>query len=170
MVRIATVFAIWATALLLGGCASNNLGDPGGEYEIVRSQSPFYVVGPRPDRRADDYLEVGTRVTLVRKELGYSLVRLEDDRTGYVPNEDMVTAPPRPKPKDDEREAAATGSSRRSGGSSTPYRGPQVNDIPLPDLPPPDLNIAPEDIIPVDSPIVPPESSPTPVPTPRFRY
>lgn len=158
-----------AVICLLGGCVSDNLGAPGEEYEILRNQTPFYVVGPQLGRRADDYLEAHSRVTLLRKEMGYSLVRLEDERTGYVANEALVAAPPRPKPRPEEL-AASTGSRRSGGVNESRYRGEQVNDTPLPNLPPPDLNIAPEDIIPADSPIVPSTGSPTPAPTPSFRY
>ncbi len=120
-------------------------------------------------RGPDASLKVNTRVKMLRKEMGYSLVQLEDERTGYVANENLAVAPPRPpEPKVSEfiPDNASTGArGRRGKPSSPPYRGEQLNDIPLPDLdvPPPDLNIAPEDI-----------SAPTPAPEvplekPKFR-
>lgn len=137
------------------------------EYVIVRDFSPFFRLGPQQPSGPDASLRVDTRVKLLRREMGYSLVQLEDSRTGYLANENMAPAPPRP-PKPPEPPASA--SSRRSGrtpAGSPAYSGPQMNDIPLPDpnVPPPDLNIEPEvmpDLVPVPS--------GTPTGPPKFRY
>jgi hypothetical protein len=101
--------------------------------------------------------------------MGYSLVQIEDLRTGYVANENMAVAPPRP-PEQIQKEADS--SQKKRGGwshaeDSPVYSGPQINDTPLPDpnTPPPDLNVEPE-VIP-DSMAVPASS---PKGTPVFRY
>ena len=162
-------------ALFLSACAIEKFApDNAPEYAIIRDFSPFYRLGPQQPRGPDASLRVGSRVRLLRREMGYSMVQIEDARTGYVANENMVVAPPRPpeqiKKGAENNLPAASGRKRggRSGGGNSPiYRGPQVNDTPLPDpnVPPPDLNIEPEstpDIIPV------PAS--TPAGTPKFRY
>ncbi len=135
------------------------------EYVIVRDFSPFFRLGPQQPRGPDESLRVDTRVKLLRREMGYSLVQLEDSRTGYAANEDMAPAPPRP-PKPPEPPVANRRSGRTPSGSPA-YSGPQMNDVPLPDreLPPPDLNIEPE-VLPD---LVPPPSG-APTEPPKFRY
>jgi len=127
-------------------------------------------LGPQQGRGPDASLRTGDRVKLLRREMGYSLVQLEDLRTGYVANENMTVAPPRPP---EQVRAADTGTSaRKTGGRSRSddgplYSGPPVNDTPLPDpnVPPPDLNVEPE-IMPDSIPV----PSGTPVGKPKFRY
>lgn len=135
------------------------------EYVTIRDYTPFYRIGPM-QQRPDASLPSGTRVKLLRQEMGFSYVQLEDTRTGYVANENMAVAPPKPKPPVDEYASAGDGN-RKRGRASSPYRGAQVNDTPLPDvnIPPPDLNIAPEE--------VPSAPAPTPAPPPekpKFRF
>jgi len=153
--------------VLLGGCAATQTFSPdqAPEYLVLADFTPFYRLGPMQARGPDASLRAQTRVKLLRKEMGFSLIQLEDSRTGYVPNEDLVIAPPRPpepKPSDD---SASSGSRKKGRGSTSPvYRGEQLNDIPLPDpnVPPVDLNIAPEDVAPAPTPEAPAEK-------PKFR-
>ena len=162
--------AVWVICVLLQGCATQTYApDQAPEYVVIRDFTPMYRLGPMQARGPDASLKVNTRVKLLRQEMGYSLVQLEDERTGYVANENLAVAPPRPpEPKVSEftPDSPSPGSRSRRGKPSSPaYQGEQLNDIPLPDLsvPPPDLNIAPEDI-----------SAPTPAPEapvekPKFR-
>ncbi|MFA7343390.1 MAG: hypothetical protein WC003_03705 [Terrimicrobiaceae bacterium] len=159
------------SAFFLGGCATESFApDVAPEYVVIRDFSPFYRLGPQQGRGADSSLRANTRVKLLRKEMGFSLVQLEDLRTGYVANENMTVAPPRP-PEQVRQETEIAASKKRSGlprgGNGPPYSGPQVNDTPLPDpnVPPPDLNVEPE-IMPKNIPA--PDA--TPVPRPKFRY
>lgn len=155
-------------AFALTGCASQTFSPENApEMVTISDFSAFYRLGPMQGRGPDASLTAGTRVKLLRKEMGYSLVSMEDGRTGYIANESLIPAPPRPKP-----EVAATGdapgssSGRRSRGAR--YRGPQVNDSPLPEPAPPpslDLNIGPEDVV-----GNPPEPATTPQDVPKFRY
>lgn len=158
---------VGALALVAGtGCASvTYTPEQAPEMAIVRDYAPFYRLGPMQSRGPDATLRAGERVKLTRREPGYSLVLLEDGRTGYVPNEDMAPAPPRPKPTP-EPSASAGSSNRRSGER---YRGAPVNDSPLPEEPPPslDLDIGPEDVVappPPPPPLDPAEEKP------KFRY
>lgn len=144
---------IYLLCALLLGCASTQVYELGQEpeYVVVQNFAPFYSVGPMQPR-PDASLPLDTRVKLVRKEMGFSKIQLEDGRVGYVANESIIPAPPRPTPTP-EPEITSSSTPRRGADRGARYRGPQVNDIPLPDL-----DIAPEEV-------------PPPVETkPRFRY
>jgi hypothetical protein len=159
---------ILAVAVVFSACETQSFApEQAPEFVIISDFSPFYKTGPLQARGPDATLRVDERVKVLRREMGYSLVQLEDERTGYIANENMAVAPPRPP-------AASSGSdndsSQRSGGrkrgSSSPrFRGEQVNDTPLPDpIAPPDLNIAPEEV-----PSVGPASTPPPE-KPKYRF
>lgn len=157
-------FASIVLAFLVG-CASESF-DPktAPEYIVIRDFTPFYTLGPQQARGPDVSLRADTRFKLLRREMGFSFIQLEDSRTGYVANESIAVAPPRPPaPKIDE--VALAGSKKRGSANSPLYLGPALNDTPLPNAPAPDLNIQPE--------IVPdtvPAPAPTPSEPPRFRY
>ncbi len=169
----ATGWAVLGIAgiFLLTGCASEVFSpDKAPEYIIIRDFSPLYRMGPQQPRGPDASLTANTRVKLLRREMGYSLVQLDDLRTGYVANENMAVAPPRP-PEEIKREAEAVATKKRGGRSRENagplYSGPQVNDTPLPDpnMPPPDLNVEPEFV-----PSTIPAPDATPASKPKFRY
>ena len=154
-------------ALFLCGCATQTYApDVAPEYVIIRDASGFYRLGPEQGHGPDALLPVQTRVKLLRREMGFSLVQMEDSKTGYIANENMAVAPPRPP-------QLSTGDQnfypRKGGGKSTgrPYFGPQVNDAPLPKFegPAPDLKIQP-DIVPDTIPV----PSDAPGAGPKFRY
>lgn len=159
-----------STAVFLGGCATQTFApEVAPEYVIIRDFSPFYRMGPQQGRGPDASLRTQTCVKLLRREMGYSLVQMEDLRTGYVANENMTVAPPRPAAQV-KQEAEIAAMKKRGGhrGDDGPlYSGPQVNDTPLPDpnVPPPDLNVEPE-VVPKNIPA--PDA--TPVTKPKFRY
>lgn len=165
------VVLLLAAALFLEGCATETYApEVAPEYVVIRDYSPFYRLGPQQGRGPDASLQPGTRVKLLRKEMGFSLVQLEDLRTGYMANENLAPAPPRPP--EQIKQEAETAVSKKNGGHSKAedspvYSGPQVNDTPLPDpnVPPPDLNVEPE-IVPSNIPA--PDAKPSS--TPKFRY
>lgn len=154
-------------ALAFAGCAMETYApDAAPEYVIIRDFTAFYRLGPEQGRGADASLRPQTRVKLLRREMGFSLVQLEDLRTGYVANENMAVAPPRiTAPSSMKPEAG----SRKHGGKTNgrPYSGPQVNETPLPGpaAPAPDLNIQPEVV-----PDAAPAPSEAPSSAPKFRY
>lgn len=164
------VFFLLSSAFLLGGCATQTFApEVAPEYVVVRDFSPFYRLGPQQGRGPDASLHAGDRVKLLRREMGFSLIQLEDFRTGYVANENMTVAPPR-SPEQVKQAAETTASKKRGGhrGDDGPlYSGPQVNDTPLPDrnVPPPDLNVEPE-VVPKNIPA--PDA--TPASRPKYRY
>ncbi len=165
--RYAIIPAICA---ILTSCATQTYApEEAPEYSVIRDFASLYKLGPMQGRGPDGTLRVGDRVKLIRKEMGYSFVLLEDSRTGYVANEDIVPAPPRPPKPAAEASTGSSESSSRRNSSSPRYRGQQVNDIPLPESAPPpelDLNIGLEDIT---SPTSPPPSG-APAEPPKFRY
>jgi hypothetical protein len=159
--------------VLLAGCATETFAPENApEYMAIKDYVPFYRLGPAQATGPDSVLRVSTRFKLLRRELGYSFVLLDDQRTGYVASEWIVPAPPRPPTRLTltEEDAAAPASRRPRGTSRRPdsprYRGEQVNDTPLPDpsVPPPDLNIGPEEV-------PEPAATPTePAEKPKFRF
>ncbi len=159
-----------AICAFLTSCATQTYApEEAPEYSVIRDYASLYKLGPMQGRGPDATLRVGDRVKLIRKEMGYSFVLLEDARTGYLANEDIVPAPPRPPKPAASASTDSSESPGRRGSSSPRYRGQQVNDIPLPESAPPpelDLNIGLEDIAPPTS--TPP--SETPAEPPKFRY
>lgn len=158
-----------ALTVLLSACASQTFApDQAPEYVTIQ-RSPFYRTGPMQTTGPDENVDPNVRVKLLRKEMGFSLVQLPDEQTGYIANENMAVAPPRPPEpaptvSDDSPSPSPRG--KRRGGSDSPrYTGEQVNDIPLPNAPPPDLNIAPEEV-----PAAAPTPRPTPAESPKFRF
>lgn len=153
----------FAVCLLLTGCATTNYSpESAPELVVIRDFAAFYRFGPMQARGPNATLRAGERLKLTRKEMGYSLVLLEDGRTGYVANEDLAPAPPRPKPSPTPESSAPP---RRGAGER--YRGEQVNDSALPVEPPAalDLNVGPEDVVPL-----PPPPTLDPETPPQFRY
>ena len=164
------LFPLLFIPIFLSGCATETFApDVAPEYVVIRDFTPFYRMGPQQGRGPDTSLRTGIRVKLLRREMGFSLVQLEDLRTGYVANENMTVAPPRPPEqiKQEEEVAATKKRGGRRGDDGPLYSGPQVNDTPLPDpnVPPPDLNVEPE-FVPKNIPA--PDA--TPVGRPKFRY
>jgi hypothetical protein len=158
--------------LVLSACATQTIkSDQVLTYVITRSFTPFYQEIPKPGSTTDTSLSEKTRVKLLRNGTRYSLVQLEDSRTGYVSNKNMAVAPPRSqrKPADSPGDEPATKPRRKTrvspGARPSPSPASQVEKldaIPSPAVaapsptPPPDLPATPK--------VVP---SPTPTPTPR---
>lgn len=155
---LALIFAVIGT-----GCTTTQSFSPeeAPEYIVIRDFAPFFRTGPMQSRGPDASLPARTRVKVLRLEMGYSLVQLEDQRTGYVANENIAVAPPRPPEKIEPKPSPRNRGSQSSGER---FRGEQLNDIPLPDpVAPPDLNIGPEDMMAPPGPQATPEK-------PKFRF
>lgn len=164
------VAAFGLVAMLFSSCTTTAplSADAAPEFIIVKGYAPFYRLGPMQGR-PDASLPLDTRVKVLRNEAGYSLVQLDDSRSGYVANENMAPAPPRP-PTPAAESSVDPRTGKKKPGSNKPnsprYSGEQLNDIPLPDVnvPAPDLNVGSEDI-------TAPAPTPTPpVEKPKFRY
>lgn len=158
---LALVLAIFATSC---ETTQNFSPEEAPDYIVIRDYTPFFRTGPMQSRGPDASLPTQTRVKVFRLEMGYSLVQLEDLRTGYVANENIAVAPPR-RPAKEEPESSRSSRSSRSSSNGERFRGEQLNDIPLPDpVAPPDLNIAPEEML-----AAPPRPQATPE-KPKFRF
>jgi len=107
---ISTLFLV--TMLLLAACSSieyNSTNSP--KMEVSVDHTPFYRNGPLQGNGPDLSLAKGDEVEVLRKEIGYSFVRIFDGQNGYVANEALklstapqpadapqVTPSPAPKP------------------------------------------------------------------------
>lgn len=54
---------------------------------VVVDRTPFFMNGPAQGNGPDTSLVKGDVVQVLRKEIGYSYVRIEDGSNGYVANE-----------------------------------------------------------------------------------
>jgi TPR repeat protein/formylglycine-generating enzyme required for sulfatase activity len=59
---------------------------------VLTDKTPVFRLGPRQAEGADVYLRKGDKVMLLRKEFGYSRVKLENGLVGYMANQDMAPA------------------------------------------------------------------------------
>src|SRR5215207_2480411 len=83
-----------ATGVVFGACATQTFRpEEAPEYLVTRDPTPFYLSKPRQEGTPDAALSAQTRVKLLRKQTGYSLVLLEDSRKGYVANAYLTEAP-----------------------------------------------------------------------------
>jgi hypothetical protein len=158
--------------MVLSACATQTIEpDQALEYLITRSFTPFYQEPPKQGARTDTSLSEKTRVKLLRKGTRYSLVQLEDSRTGYVFNKNLAVAPPKSQRKPagspgDEAPSKPRRKTRVSPGArpspSPVSQAEKLDAIPSPAVtapsptPPPDLPATPQ--------VVP---APTPTPTPK---
>jgi hypothetical protein len=166
--KISFFWALLAGGFLAGCAMQTFTPESAPDFQVVSQFAPFYQYGPNQAMGPSQVLRAGTRFKLLSRELGFSKVLLDDGRTGYVANEQMSIAAPLPRPSPAAATASPTPGKKGRGKPESPvYRGPAVNDIPLPDpnIPPPDLNIEPE-IVPTENPGLAP-SAPT---KPAFRY
>ena len=152
-----------ATGMIFGACATQTFRPENApEYLVTRDPTPFYLSKPRQEGTPDAALKTKTRVKLLRKQTGYSLVLLEDSRKGYIANAYLTQAPP--------------GSQERSFGSSIetepsrPKRRAAPSPTPVPTQPletPASEASAPATITPASpAPQAPPEEVPSPTPAP----
>ena len=72
-----------AIGVVFGACATQTFRpEEAPEYLVTRDPTPFYLNKPRQEGTPDAALSAQTRVKLLRKQTGYSLVLLEDSRKG----------------------------------------------------------------------------------------
>lgn len=87
-------FLLLASTLLFQGCSSveyNSTNSP--RMVVVVERTPFFHNGPAQGNGPDLSLVKGDVVEVLRKEIGYSFVRIEDGQNGYVANEALHLAP-----------------------------------------------------------------------------
>lgn len=86
--RLAISILFLVTMLLLAACSSieyNSTNSP--KMVVVVDHTPFYRNGPLQGNGPDLSLAKGDEVEVLRKEIGYSFVRIFDGQNGYVANE-----------------------------------------------------------------------------------
>jgi len=150
------IFILAAVALCFSGCATQSF-EPGEEpaFEVTADFAKFYQTGPGQQRGPDATLRTGDGFKLLRREMGYSFVLLEDGRAGYVANEEMGPAPERLAEPQPERPRK-----KKSRGESADFPEPPPGEMP-------DLSVLPE-AVEVFHPGL--ESDIAPDAKPQFRY
>src|SRR5688572_23365445 len=83
----------------LTGCGTVKPAVTGADYVVIAPRTPFYRFGPNQNTGPDAMLDLGTRVTLVSREYGYSRFRTKEGVTGYALWNDFAAAPPAPAPQ-----------------------------------------------------------------------
>lgn len=86
---------LFTLPFLLTACSSieyNSTNSP--KMVVVVERTPFYHNGPAQGNGPDLSLVKGDEVEVLRKELGFSFVRIYDGQNGYVANESLSLAPP----------------------------------------------------------------------------
>ena len=81
--------------LLVTACSSieyNSTNSP--KMVVVVERTPFYHNGPAQGGGPDLSLTKGDEVEVLRKELGFSFVRIYDGQNGYVANESIRPVAP----------------------------------------------------------------------------
>jgi len=81
---------------------------------VVVERTPFYHNGPAQGGGPDLSLTKGDEVEVLRKELGFSFVRIYDGQNGYVSNESISPTPSSTQP------AAQKPSSQESANPAKP--------------------------------------------------
>jgi hypothetical protein len=132
------IFPVLFIALLLSACSSIEYASDQMPWMVVlHDDVPFYSQGPAQGNGADRTLAKGDEVQVRRKEFGYSFVQLEDGKKGFVANEELAVAPPRPSPTP----IPTSAPSGRESATAVPALWPQEKS--LPDLPAPEETNAP---------------------------
>jgi hypothetical protein len=125
--------------MLLAGCSAPTPQNSSQIYEVAAPKTLFYHLDPRLVNEADGTLGLGTIVTIVGRQFGFSRVRLADGDVGFVPTRDLgpVAMPSMrggrisgPAPRNSVRQAGR-GDNPEAG---TPTRL-DMSDTPLPELP-----------------------------------
>ncbi len=70
---------------------------PGSDrYKVTADTTNFYSYGPQEPNGPDSVLKKDTKLTLIKREFGYSRVKTPDNQTGYVGTEDIGPLSARP--------------------------------------------------------------------------
>jgi uncharacterized protein YgiM (DUF1202 family) len=86
-------FLLLASALLFPACSTVEYNSTNAPRMVVTAdRTPFFHNGPAQGNGPDLSLMKGDVVEVLRKEIGYSFVRIEDGQNGYVSNEDLKPA------------------------------------------------------------------------------
>jgi len=114
-------FVIVVAAALGGliGCqtpqSGSNAGAEGNRYVVSSERTAFYERGPAQDYGPDFNLSRGQEVELVQRSYGFSRVKTDIGKVGYVATEDLAPAPPRPDPTPEPASYSSSSSSSEPG-------------------------------------------------------
>ncbi len=175
---------LWGGLLVLSACASQTLNpEQAPDYVITRNFTPFYTERPVPGATTDVSLQEKTRVKLLRKGPSYSLVKLEDSRTGYVTTKNISVAPAelqqtpsgatRAEPQiTPQRKKRVRGAAPPTPRPTPIIEGQRLDNPPSQETSPPAPTPSPEMEVPREEPSPPPATptpQPSPVEKPKFR-
>lgn len=121
--------AIAAGALFVACQGGGGKAPAGTRYVVVADRAPFYEQGPAQGYGPDFNLSKGQIVTMVQPGGGFSQVKSDTDRIGYVANEQIEVAP---REAQLEPPSLSTRSSRRDFNDDS-TGGSAVVDVPLPE-------------------------------------
>ncbi len=136
MSRNLNILILSGALFLLAGCMTMQSYSPeeAPEMWVTKDFAPFYSGGPQQMQGPDATLRLEHRMKMLRKEFGYTYVQLEDGRLGFVPNEFIAPATPRPSPTPIPRESNRSSSTSSRDTGNNDYDGPGFDEISLPDL------------------------------------
>ena len=95
LMRFLLISIVCFLPFLYTACSSieyNSTNSP--KMVVVVDRTPFYHNGPAQGNGPDHSLVKGDEVEVLRKELGFSFVRIYDGENGYIANESIRPAPP----------------------------------------------------------------------------
>ncbi len=136
----APVFGLLASCgvLMLAACAAGSKSGPGDRFVVSARQSQFYKNGPAQAFGPDAVLPPARKLTMLKREFGFSQVRLENNETGYVATDELMQLPPEkatPKPM-----ARRLAPALRAGSAGARPRSQRQPAPPLPHVAPPLIN------------------------------
>ena len=93
IMRFNRATGLFLVMLLISGCASVEYNATNSPKMVVSAERTlFFHNGPLQGNGADLSLAKGDEVEVLRKEIGYSYVRIYDGQNGYVANDDLSPA------------------------------------------------------------------------------
>jgi hypothetical protein len=118
-------------SLALGpGCAGTDTLVVGtGRYQVI-SKTPFYKHGPAQAVGPDFSMKPGTKVTVIKREFGYSRIMLDNGQSGYVATEALG---PVAKEEETKKKKKQTDYVRRRTYNYEPLELPTEPPLPLPE-------------------------------------
>jgi hypothetical protein len=125
-------------AMVLSACASAPTASKKGSYVVTAPRTSFYRVSPLQPNGPDEVLPQGERVTMLKREFGYSQVSNAAGRSGFVATDDLAPAPPEPKLAVASKRSYATALTRHLPSPAARTRASSsdglfdVFDVPLP--------------------------------------
>jgi uncharacterized protein YgiM (DUF1202 family) len=109
---LAGAAVVAVSVLIFAGCETSGgraAAPKSGSYLVSAQRTLFYRYGPAQASGPDQVLAKGQKLTVVKREFGYSRVQLDDGQPGYISTEDLT-------PMSAETAASSPAIARKSGG------------------------------------------------------